>query len=55
LNKSFLLSPEAAASTEVKSGMCCRKKSGAAHHFRFRVPLQADCCYFYGMAEGRFF
>jgi len=24
------------------------------HHFSFPVPLQADCCYFYGMAEGRF-
>jgi hypothetical protein len=29
--------------------------SGGAHHFRFPVPLQADCCYFYGMAESRFF
>jgi hypothetical protein len=24
------------------------------HHFSFPVPLQADCCYFYGMAESRF-
>ena len=27
------------------------KKIRARHHFRFRVPLQVDCCYFYGMAE----
>jgi len=24
------------------------------HHFRFRVPLQAHCCYFHGMADRRF-
>jgi hypothetical protein len=24
------------------------------HHFRFPVPLQADCCYFHGVAESRF-
>ena len=27
------------------------KEFRARHHFRFRVPLQVDCCYFYGMAE----
>jgi hypothetical protein len=24
------------------------------HHFRFPVPLQADCCYFHGVAESQF-
>jgi hypothetical protein len=48
-----LSSPEAAASTEVKYRMRLSEKIGM-HHFRFPVPLQADCCYFHGVAESQF-
>jgi hypothetical protein len=42
------LSPqEAAASTAVKFRT---KNSNGPHHFRFLVSLQADCCYFHGVA-----
>jgi hypothetical protein len=33
-----------------RSKKFCSKNSNGAHHFRFRVPLQADCCYFHGVA-----
>jgi RND family efflux transporter MFP subunit len=33
--------------------MCLSEKIGL-HHFRFPVPLQADCCYFHGVAESQF-
>src|SRR4029078_4984946 len=37
------------------SNVTAVKISSGPHHFRFPVSLQADCCYFYGMAESRFF
>jgi hypothetical protein len=37
------------------SNVTAVKNSSGPHHFRFPVSLQADCCYFYGMADSRFF
>jgi hypothetical protein len=44
LNKSFLLSRSSRRfnRSEIHDG---RKNLRRRHHFRFRVPLQADCCY----------
>jgi hypothetical protein len=52
LNKILLSPPEAAASTKMKYRMGLGKIG--MHHFRFPVPLQADCCYFHGVAESQF-
>jgi hypothetical protein len=54
LNKSFLLSPEAAASTEVKSGMCCRKNQARHIIFGFGFHCKRIVAIFMGWRKAVF-
>src|SRR4051794_40646576 len=50
----FWVSLELPLELNFPPGLCWQNNFRGRHHFRFPVPLQADCCYFYGMADRRF-